>query len=204
MHLEVSSAKSWRPFFSCQSMLKYPDSKIHGAYMGPTWGRQDPGGPHVGPRNLIIRVIAWCHHHHHHHHHHHIVHCNHYARLKHPFYVQLRKWKSLQWRHNERNGISNQQRLGCSLNHLFRRASKKPSNFRVTGLCEGNPPVTGGSPPPPHKGPVMRKMFPFHDWSEKKKQIIGSDFCSVWAMWRGSSGPGIPTCEPEWKPFSKT
>ena len=26
-----------------------PDSKIHGANMGPTWGRQDPGGPHVNP-----------------------------------------------------------------------------------------------------------------------------------------------------------
>ena len=23
--------------------------------MGPTWGRQDPGGPHVGPMNLTIR-----------------------------------------------------------------------------------------------------------------------------------------------------
>ena len=25
--------------------------------MGPTWGRQDPGGPHVGPMNLAIWVI---------------------------------------------------------------------------------------------------------------------------------------------------
>ena len=31
-----------------------PDSKVHGAYMGPTWGRQDPGGSHVGPINLAI------------------------------------------------------------------------------------------------------------------------------------------------------
>ena len=30
------------------------DSKVHGANMGPIWGRQDPGGPHVGPMNLII------------------------------------------------------------------------------------------------------------------------------------------------------
>ena len=28
-----------------------PDSKVHGANMGPIWGRQDPGGPHVGPMN---------------------------------------------------------------------------------------------------------------------------------------------------------
>ena len=31
-----------------------PDSKIHGANVGPTWGRQDPGGPHVGHMNLAI------------------------------------------------------------------------------------------------------------------------------------------------------
>ena len=31
-----------------------PDSKIPGANMGPIWGRQDPGGPHVGPRNFAI------------------------------------------------------------------------------------------------------------------------------------------------------
>ena len=29
-----------------------PDGKIHGANMGPIWGRQDPGGPHVGPHEL--------------------------------------------------------------------------------------------------------------------------------------------------------
>ena len=34
-------------------------SKVHGAYMGHTWGRQDPGGPHVGPMNLAIRVGPW-------------------------------------------------------------------------------------------------------------------------------------------------
>ena len=31
-----------------------PDSKVHGASMGPIWGRQDPGGPHVGPMNFAI------------------------------------------------------------------------------------------------------------------------------------------------------
>ena len=33
---------------------KIPDNKAHGANMGPIWGRQDPGGPHVGPMNLAI------------------------------------------------------------------------------------------------------------------------------------------------------
>ena len=35
-------------------MSRIPDSKIHGVNMGPTWGRQDPGGFHVGPMNLAI------------------------------------------------------------------------------------------------------------------------------------------------------
>ena len=31
-----------------------PDSKVHGANIGPIWGRQDPGGPHVDPMNFGI------------------------------------------------------------------------------------------------------------------------------------------------------
>ena len=31
-----------------------PDSKVHGANMGPIWGRQDPGGPQVSPMNFAI------------------------------------------------------------------------------------------------------------------------------------------------------
>ena len=31
-----------------------PDSKVHGANMRPIWGRQHPGGPHVGPMNFVI------------------------------------------------------------------------------------------------------------------------------------------------------
>ena len=34
--------------FSC------PESKVHGANMGPIWGRQDPGGPQVGPMNFVM------------------------------------------------------------------------------------------------------------------------------------------------------
>ena len=36
----------------------FPDGKFHGANMGPIWGRQDPGGPHVGPMNFAIWVVA--------------------------------------------------------------------------------------------------------------------------------------------------
>ena len=50
---------------------------------------------------------------------------------------------SLQWRHNEPDGVSNHRRLYCLLNCLFRHRSKKTSNIRVTGLCVGNSPETG-------------------------------------------------------------
>ena len=52
--------------------------------------------------------------------------------------------ESLQRRHNGRNGVSNHRRLDCLPNGLFRRTSKKTSRLRVTGLCEWNPPETGG------------------------------------------------------------
>ena len=52
----------------------------------------------------------------------------------------------LQWCHNEHDGISNHWHLDCLLNRLFRHRSKKTSKLHVTGLCEGNPPVTDGFP----------------------------------------------------------
>ena len=53
--------------------------------------------------------------------------------------------QQLQWRHNEHNGVSYHQPLNFLLNRL--RISNKTSKRRW--------PVNS-----PHKGPVMRKMFP--------------------------------------------
>ena len=38
-----------------------PDSNVHGTSMRPIWGREDPGGPHVGPMNFAIWVnlVLW-------------------------------------------------------------------------------------------------------------------------------------------------
>ena len=55
-------------------------------------------------------------------------------------------YHALQWRHNERNGVSNHQRMCCLLSGLFRRRSKKTSKYCVTGLCERNSPVIGEFP----------------------------------------------------------
>ena len=37
----------------------FPDNKVHVAHMGPIWGRQDPGGPHVGPMNFAIWAVYY-------------------------------------------------------------------------------------------------------------------------------------------------
>ena len=49
----------------------------------------------------------------------------------------------LQWRHNERHGVSDHQPHDRLLNRLFRHRSKKTLKLRVTDLCAGNSPVTG-------------------------------------------------------------
>ena len=44
---------------SLEGLLQaYLDSTVHGAKMGPIWGRQDPGRPHVGPMKFAIWVPA--------------------------------------------------------------------------------------------------------------------------------------------------
>ena len=77
-----------------------------------------------------------------------------------PVYFREPHWKSmglpkisrvtmtLQWRHNELDGISNHQPHDCLLNRLFTRRSKKTSKLRITGLCVGNSPETGEFPAP--------------------------------------------------------
>ena len=47
---------------------------------------------------------------------------------------------------NERDGISNHLPHDCLLNCLFRHRSKKASKLHITGLCEGNSPVTSEFP----------------------------------------------------------
>ena len=61
------------------------------------------------------------------------------------WFVSL-KCRALQWCHNERDGVSNHWPHDCLLNCLFRRRSRKASKLHVTGLCEGNSPLTGEFP----------------------------------------------------------
>ena len=46
----------------CGKICSYfytPDNKVHGANMGPIWGLQDLGGPHVGPMNFAIWDVMY-------------------------------------------------------------------------------------------------------------------------------------------------
>ena len=41
--------------YSCLNFIwSLPVRKIHGANMGTNWGRQDPGGPRVGPAAWVV------------------------------------------------------------------------------------------------------------------------------------------------------
>ena len=61
----------------------------------------------------------------------------------HTIFVVVRCRSSLQWRQNERNGVSNHRRIDCLLNRLFRI-----HRWAVDSLL---------------KGPVTQKKFPLDD-----------------------------------------
>ena len=75
---------------------------------------------------------------------------------------------SLQWRHNERDVVSNHQRLDCFFNRFFSGVDQRKhqsSTSLVFVRAIHRSPVDS-----PHKGPVTWKMFSFHDviiWSEE-------------------------------------
>ena len=128
----------------CKDTFVTPDSKVHGANMGPIWGRQDPGGPHVRPMNLVVWDVTLS---------------QFITFVEYDFISSTKRlWFpcfgdatlhvssihnagiSLHWRHN------NHQPHDCFLHRLFRRRSKQISKFRVTGLCAGNSPDIGEFP----------------------------------------------------------
>ena len=54
--------------------------------------------------------------------------------------------RTVHWRHHRRDGVPIHHPQDCLLHRLFKRTSKKTPKLRVTGLCEGNSPVTGEFP----------------------------------------------------------
>ena len=67
-------------------------------------------------------------------------------RRRHFATIARQLYASLQWRHNKHDGVSNHQPRDCLFSRLFRSRSKKTSKLRITGLCEGNSPLTGEFP----------------------------------------------------------
>ena len=67
--------------------------------------------------------------------------------------------RTLQWRHDECDGIPNHWRVHCLLNRLCRRRSKKTSELRVTGLCGGEFAGDRWIPRWKGKGSVTRRCF---------------------------------------------
>ena len=57
----ASYSRIWGWRIWCQLHIGFPDSKVHGANMGPNWGRHDLRGPHVGPMKFAIWVITLVH-----------------------------------------------------------------------------------------------------------------------------------------------
>ena len=72
---------------------------------------------------------------------------------------------SLLLRHDDCDGVSNHQPRDCWVNSLFRCRSKKTSKLRITGLCEGNSPVTG-------EFPAVTGEFPAQRTSNAEKDCI--------------------------------
>ena len=53
--LQCASPEEWKGqrIVATGNIHVIPDKKINGANVGPTWGRQDPSGSHVGHMNLV-------------------------------------------------------------------------------------------------------------------------------------------------------
>ena len=115
-------------------VYKHPDIKVHGANMGPICGRQDPGGPHVGPMNFAIWAAskamthAFVH----------VASNNDLTAINGCYYecnISLlsggRHANTQTVTSRERHGVPNHQKLDCLFNSLFRLITKT-SEFRIT------------------------------------------------------------------------
>ena len=87
---------------------------------------------------------------------------------------------TLQWRHNEHDGVSNHRRRYCLLSRLFGHRSKKTSTLRVTGLCVGNFPGTGESPSPKASNTENVSIWWRHHKSTLRARRCVLTICFAW------------------------
>ena len=76
----------------------------------------------------------------------------------------FRRWAtifiSLQWRHNERDGVLNNRRLDYLLNLFSGADQRKHQSFASLTLVRG---IHRWPVDSPHKGPATQKIFPYDD-----------------------------------------
>ena len=99
----------------------------------------------------------------------------------------------LQWSHNESDGISNHQCLNCLLNCLFRCKSKKASKLCVTGLCEGNSPVTGEFPAQRASNVENVSIWWRYHASDGRRQSISRCDTDLHPLWIWNIPDGLTT-----------
>ena len=108
-----------------------------------------------------------------------------------------------QWRYNERDGVSNHQPHECLLNRKFKaQVKEETSKLRVTGLCEGNSPVTGEFPAQrasdaENVSPLVTSSWnALHFWSIPHPPLDWSSRTSVTYMrlWTGLTLVQIMAC----------
>ena len=94
--------------------------------------------------------------------------------------------RTLQWRHNERDGVSNHQPHDCCLNRLFKAQikenTKAPRHWPFVRGIHWSPVNS------PRKGTVTRKMLPFDDVIMKlltwKDQLVPNSLTPLWNLTR--------------------
>ena len=93
---------------------------------------------------------------------------------------------SLQWRHNGCDSVSIHRRLDCLLYRLFRRRSKKSWKLCVTGVCEGNSPLTGEFPAPrASNAKNVSIWWRHHDlshWNVKTARVYRPIYRTKWRL----------------------
>ena len=109
--------------------------------------------------------------------------------FKWPTQVLVFCLKSLRWRHNDHDGVSNHLPHHCLLNCLFGRRSKKTSKLRVTGLCAGNSPGTGEFPAQMASNAENVSIWWLHQ--VQASQCLGLSFCF-------SNYTGVKQCTFHW------
>ena len=94
---------------------------------------------------------------------------------------------SSQWRHNERNSISNHQPHDCLFNCLFKVQIKENLKSYVSLAFEQG--IHRWPMNSLHKGPVTQKMFPFDD------VIMGTSFCDMLRLTAAGLHHNIRLCQ---------